>query len=428
MDYEATLNQLYSLERFGMKLGLENMERLLGLIGDPHRGLRAIHVTGSNGKGSVSAYVASVLREAGYRVGLYTSPHIVRFNERIQVDGVPISDDDVLRLWSGLQPAIHALADVRAVNRPTFFEVTTAMAFQYFRESRVDVAVIEVGMGGRLDATNVVDGFVAVITRIDLEHTEHLGKTIPRIAREKAGIIKPGARAVTVAQEALPTIQARCQELAVPLSVVGKDILVERIAFDRKGEALRLRTSDGELHVHSPLLGAFQVENAALAVATLRAAREAGLAISDANIAAGLASVRWPGRLQILQDRPLVVADGGHNGAAARALAGSLVELFPGRSWRLVIGVLSDKDLDAIAAALGPLAARIHACRSTSHRAYSAEEVASAFRRFGEAFTHSSVAVAIDAALADAAPEDLVLIAGSIYTVGEAFEHLGIRP
>ncbi len=428
MDYEATLDQLYRLERFGMKLGLENMERLLGLIGNPQEGLRAIHVTGSNGKGSVSAYVASALRKAGYRVGLYTSPHIVRFNERIQVDGIPISDDEVLRLWGGLQPAIQALVAERAVNRPTFFEVTTAMAFQYFRERRVDAAVIEVGMGGRLDATNVIDGSVSVITRIDLEHTEHLGKTVARIAREKAGIIKPGARAVTVAQEALPTIEARCFELGVPLSIVGKDVLVERIAFDLKGETLHLTTSDSELEVRTPLLGSFQVENAALAVTALRAAREGGLAISEADIAEGIRSVRWPGRLQVLRERPLLIADGGHNGAAARALARSLVELFPGRSWRIVVGVLSDKDLDAIAGALGPLAERVYGCRSTSHRAYAAEEVAAAFRSFAEVSAQTSVAAAIDAALSDAGPEDLVLIAGSIYTVGEAFEHLGIRP
>src|SRR5438046_10712584 len=194
VDYATTLEHLSRLERFGIKLGLENIRRLLSLLGDPHRDLRILHVTGTNGKGSVCAYAASVLQQAGYHVGLYTSPHLVRFNERIQVDRTPIADDDVLRLWSGMQPAIQAMTSARAIDHPTFFEVATAMAFEYFRERQVDVAVIEVGMGGRMDATNVADGLVSVITRVDLEHTEHLGRTVNRTAREKAGIIKPSSR------------------------------------------------------------------------------------------------------------------------------------------------------------------------------------------------------------------------------------------
>src|SRR5205809_8104902 len=221
MDYDTTLEHLYRLERFGIKLGLDNIRRLLSLLGDPHHGLKVLHVTGTNGKGSVCAYAASVLEKAGYRVGLYTSPHLVRFNERIQVNRTPITDDDVLRLWSGMQPAIRAMTAARAIDHPTFFEVTTAMAFEYFHERQVDIAVIEVGMGGRMDATNVVDGLVSVVTRVDLEHTEHMGKTVSRIAREKAGIIKPTSRAVTVAQSALPVIEARCRELHAPLTVVN---------------------------------------------------------------------------------------------------------------------------------------------------------------------------------------------------------------
>src|SRR5437667_8914634 len=220
MDYEALLNELYRLERFGIKLGLDTITELLGHMGNPHRRFKTLHVTGTNGKGSVCAYVASVLRNAGYRVGLYTSPHLVRFNERIQVDRIPIADDDVLRLWSGMQPAIQAMTSARAIDHPTFFEVTTAMAFEYFRERQVDVAVIEVGMGGRMDATNVADGLVSVLTRVDLEHTEHLGKTVNRIAREKAGLVKPSSRAVTVAQPALSVIEARCRAVHAPLLVL----------------------------------------------------------------------------------------------------------------------------------------------------------------------------------------------------------------
>src|SRR2546428_7922026 len=204
MDYDTTLEHLYRLERFGLQVGSGNDRGVRALLGDPHRGLKVLHVTGTNGKGSVCASAASVLENAGYRVGLYTSPHLVRFNERIQVNRTPIADDEVLRLWSGMQPAIRAMTAARAIDHPTFFEVTTAMAFEHFRERKVDVAVIEAGMGGRMDATNIVDGLVSVVTRVDLEHTEHLGKTVSRIAREKAGIIKPTSRAVTVSQEALP--------------------------------------------------------------------------------------------------------------------------------------------------------------------------------------------------------------------------------
>src|SRR5882762_3373364 len=245
MDYDTTLEHLYRLERFGIKLGLDNIRRLLSLLGDPQRGLKVLHVTGTNGKGSVCAYAASVLEKAGYRVGLYTSPHLVRFNERIQVNRTLIADEEVLRLWGGMQPAIRAMTASRAIDHPTFFEVTTAMAFEHFREQQVDVAVIEVGMGGRMDATNIVDGLVSVVTRVDLEHTEHLGKTVSRIAREKAGIIKPSSRVVTVDQEALPVIEARCREVHAPLLVLHRDVQVERRAGDLHGQQVRLRGSFG---------------------------------------------------------------------------------------------------------------------------------------------------------------------------------------
>jgi dihydrofolate synthase/folylpolyglutamate synthase len=428
MDYQTTLEHLYRLERFGIKLGLDNIRQLLSLLGDPQRGLKVLHVTGTNGKGSVCAYAASVLQAAGYRVGLYTSPHLVRFNERIRVDGVSIADDDVLRLWSGMQPAIQAMTATRAIDHPTFFEVTTAMAFEYFRESKVDVAVVEVGMGGRMDATNVVDGLVSVITRVDLEHTEHLGKTVERIAREKAGIIKPSSRVVTVNQEALPIIEARCRELHVSLSVVGRDVHTERTAGDFHGQTVRVRGSFGFVDVHTPLLGSFQVENLGIAVAALEELRAAGFTVPDEAIRSGIASVRWPARMEIVRESPLVVVDGAHNRPAAVALAASMTETFPGRKAILVTGILNDKDLPGMAAALGPIASRVFACRAKTHRAYEAEEVAAAFRPFAESHVIPSVREAIDAALRAARVDDIVLITGSIYTAGEALDHLGVRP
>jgi dihydrofolate synthase / folylpolyglutamate synthase len=428
MDYETTLEHLYRLERFGIKLGLENIRRLLSLLGDPHRGLKVLHVTGTNGKGSVCAYAASVLQKAGYRVGLYTSPHLVRFNERIQVDRTLISDEDVLRLWSGMQPAIRAMTAARAIDHPTFFEVTTAMAFQYFRERQVDVAVIEVGMGGRMDATNVVDGLVSVVTRVDLEHAEHLGKTVTRIAREKSGIIKPSSRAVTVTQEALPVIEARCREVHAPLLVVGRDVQVDRGAGNLRGQDVRVRGAFGDIEVRTPLPGPFQRENVAVAACALVELRPAGFVIPDDAIREGILSTRWPGRLDLVREAPVVLVDGAHNRPATEALAQSLRELFPGRKVSLVVGILNDKDLKGMAAALGPFASRACAGRPKTHRAFDAEEVANAFRPYAESVAYPTVRDAIDAAISAAAPDDVVLITGSIYTAGEALDHLGVRP
>jgi dihydrofolate synthase/folylpolyglutamate synthase len=344
------------------------------------------------------------------------------------VNRAPIADDDVLRLWSGMQPAIRAMTAARPIDHPTFFEVTTAMAFQYFRERQVDVAVVEVGMGGRMDATNVVDGLVSVVTRVDLEHTEHLGKTVTRIAREKAGIIKPSSRAVTVAQPALPVIEARCREVHAPLSVVHRDVQVERGESNLRGQYLGVRGPFGDIQVHTPLLGAFQVENVALAVTALAELRVAGFTIPDAAIRDGVASTRWPARLDRIREDPTILVDGAHNRPAAEALAASIQELFVGRKVSLVVGILNDKDLPGMVAALGPLASYVYACRPKTPRAFGSEEVALAFRSHAESTSIPAVRDAVDAAISAAAPEDIILITGSIYTAGEALDHLGARP
>ncbi|OGS50390.1 MAG: hypothetical protein A3K65_00845, partial [Euryarchaeota archaeon RBG_16_68_12] len=326
MDYDAILQELYRLERFGIKLGLDTITELLGYMGNPQNRFKTVHVTGTNGKGSVCAFVASVLRKAGYRVGLYTSPHLVRFNERIVVDGREIPDEDVARIYAEMKPAIERTSGGSKVKQPTFFEVTTAMAFHYFAERKIDVGVIEVGMGGRMDATNVIRPLVAVLTRIGLEHTEHLGKTVDRIAREKAGIIKPGCRVVTVDQPTLPIIEAQAHALGCPVTVVGRDVRVERLSFDRTGQ--RLRVSDGgAVELEIPLLGSYQPENAAIGYAAVRDASKMGLTISDAAIVAGFKDTVWPGRLQIVRTGPAVVVDGTHNAPGVPALAASLREL-----------------------------------------------------------------------------------------------------
>ncbi len=428
MDYDALLQELYRLERFGIKLGLDVITDLLDRLGNPHRGLRCVHVTGTNGKGSVCAYIASVLRAAGYRVGLYTSPHLVRFNERIQVDGELIGDADVARLYALIKPHAEAMAGKRRVRQPTFFEVTTAMAFLYFRERNVDIGVIEVGMGGRMDATNVVEPLVAVVTRIGLEHTEHLGKTTERIAREKSGIIKPGCRVVTMDQPVLPVIEARAHGLGCHVTAVGRDVQYERLGGDLSGQTVRV-TNGGRIDLRIPLLGVYQADNAAIAYAVVRELQASGIAIAEDAVARGFADTSWPGRLQIVRTSPTVIVDSTHNGPGVPFLASSLRELFPAKRFVFILGILDDKDLQAFADHLGAIAARLIATRPKTPRAFSPEEIARAFAGKGpEADIVPLVREAIDRAIAAARPEDVVVITGSIYTAGEALEHLQGRP
>lgn len=423
MDYEALLQELYGLERFGIKLGLDVIRDLLGRLGNPQERFPAIHVTGTNGKGSTCAFLASILRSAGYRVGLYTSPHLVKFNERIRVDGRMIADADVARLYGEIKPHAASMAARSETDQPTFFEVTTAMAFRYFVERRVDLAVVEVGMGGRLDATNVVRPDACVITRIGLEHTEHLGRTIDRIAREKSGILKPGVPVVTVDQPALKVIRSRAEKLACPLTVVGKDVRYARLRFDLEGQDLLLE--DGtKLQARIGLLGGFQPENAATAFAVSLAIRD-NWKISIDAIAEGLGATRWPGRLQIVRRDPIVIVDGAHNGPAAGALAESLQELFPGRKLEFIVGILNDKDLAAIVEALGPLAAKVVATRPKTPRAFEPEEVRTAFAAHAPCEIVPDVREAVTKTIASAAKDDVIVVAGSIYTIGEALELLG---
>ena len=423
MDYESLLKELYGLERFGIKLGLDTVRELLARIGDPHTKFPAVHVTGTNGKGSVCAFLASVFRAAGHRVGLYTSPHLVKFNERIRVDDQMIADDDVARLYGAVKPHAAAMAAESETNQPTFFEVTTAMAFRYFVERRVDVAVVEVGMGGRLDATNVVRPDATVITRIGLEHTDHLGKTVERIAREKSGIVKPGVPLITVDQPALDILQARADELRCPVTVVGRDVRYARTSFDLDGQDLVLE--DGlSLAVRIPLLGSFQPENAAVAFATALQLREKWK-IPKAAIATGLGKARWPGRLQVVRREPLILVDGAHNAPAAAALAESLQELFPGRKLTLVLGILNDKDLTSIAEHLGPLAGRVVATRPKTQRAYDPGEVRKAFEPYAPVDLATDVKDAVAGTIDAAAADEVIVVTGSIYTVGEVLELLG---
>lgn len=419
MDYDSALNWLFGQEARGIKFGLDNTIELLSRLGDPHRRFRSLHVAGTNGKGSVSAMSESVLREAGYRTGLYTSPHLVDFRERIRVGGECIGEKEMLRLAAEVRDIAESMAsDGR---RLTFFELTTAMAFAHFADTGVETAVVEVGMGGRLDSTNVIEPDCVAITRISLEHTAFLGSTLAQIAFEKAGTMKAGVPAVTLDQspEVLEVLERRASEVSAPLTVVGRDVAYEVSSATLDGTELYVEAIDDVVHV--PLIGRYQGENCALACTALVEMMRRGVYIPDEAFPRGLSQVRWPGRLEVVAQRPRVVLDVSHTADGARAVAAELRRLLD-RKAIVVLGVLDDKDLDGIAAAFGSVASRAIATAPRTPRAFPAQRVRESLSAHCPTEVVDRVGDAIERALQLASGDDTVLIAGSLYTVGEAKE------
>lgn len=410
LTYKQALAWLYSLQRFGIKLGLENIRRLLdelsrsggfqAAVGDLEIALpwKVIHVAGTNGKGSVCAMIDSICRAQGHRTGLFTSPHLVTFRERIRVNGEMISEDAVA---DGLTTIRNLIADWGP--HPTFFEVTTALALKYFSEAKIDVAILETGIGGRLDATNAVQSHVSVITQIDFDHEQWLGKTIPEIATEKAGIIKRGVPVVSTAQqpEAEKVIRVQAAECAAPLQIVTD-------SYDRSPIAL---------------CGDHQKQNAAVAIAAIHAAN---INIDDKAIARGLVRIDWPARFQKWDKRTII--DGAHNPAAARALAEMWRETFDDERATLILAVLSDKDLRSICEALAAIADSVFLPKIRSDRAAAPKELAKVLSTISPLLPHSitpSIGKAVDLARAKPNP---ILITGSLHFAGEVLAHLRGEP
>jgi len=419
VDYDSAFNWLFGQEARGIKFGLDNTIELLSRLGDPHRRFRSLHVAGTNGKGSVSAMAESVLREAGYRTGLYTSPHLVDFRERIRVGGECIGEKEMLRLAAEVRDIAESMAsDGR---RLTFFELTTAMAFAHFADTGVETAVVEVGMGGRLDSTNVIEPDCVAIARISLEHTAFLGSTLAQIAFEKAGTMKAGVPAVTLDQspEVLEVLERRASEVSAPLTVVGRDVAYEVSSATLDGTELYVEAIDDVVHV--PLIGRYQGENCALACTALVEMMRRGVYIPDEAFPRGLSQVRWPGRLEVVAQRPRVVLDVSHTADGARAVAAELRRLLD-RKAIVVLGVLDDKDLDGIAAAFGSVASRAIATAPRTPRAFPAQRVRESLSAHCPTEVVDRVGDAIERALQLASGDDTVLIAGSLYTVGEAKE------
>jgi dihydrofolate synthase/folylpolyglutamate synthase len=411
MTYAEAVARILALrggERTGMRPGLERIEAMLDAIGRPEQAFTIAQVGGTNGKGSISAMLAAILQAAGRRVGLYTSPHLVHYRERIRVDGRPISESDFV-------DGVDALGTLITRLDLSVFEAGTALALDHFCRERVDVAVLEVGLGGRLDATTVGRPRVVVLGPIDYDHQHELGDTLTLIAAEKAAIIRSGvAFSARQDPDAAAVIIRRAAEAGVPLSIEGRDLRVAPLGFTLEAQRLDLEGPGWRMpDVACGLLGVYQPGNALLAAA---AARELGA--DQGAIRAGLRGARWPGRFQIFRRDPLVILDGAHNPAGARALAASLRAYFPGRPVTFVIGVLADKDAGGIIAALRPLAARVILTAAANPRAAAPE----ALRPLLPAGARVDTARSPEGALAMAIAEDplgIVCVAGSLSLIGD---------
>ena len=392
----------------GQKPGLERIRRLLGRLGNPQEKLKFVHIAGSNGKGSTAAMLASVLTAAGLKTGLYTSPHLWRFHERFQVDGVPIPGEELVEI------AVQVLA---AAEDETEFELMTAIGMVHFLRSKCDIVVLETGLGGRLDSTNIIPSpEAAVITHIGLEHTELLGDTLDKIAAEKAGIIKEGCSVVLYEQgfDLYGLFEEICRFRYSRLALAGSPVV---LSSGLEGQTFTYRGS-GPYHI--ALLGEHQISNAAVVLETVKVLRQRGWEISEAALARGLEEARWPGRLELAWNSPNVILDGGHNPQCMEALARSLRGLYPEKKLLFLTGVLADKDYPAMMGELLPLAKEFFTITPDSPRAMSAQELADYLRgRGGRAAPCGTVREALDQALAAAEPQDVVCVTGSLYMIGE---------
>jgi dihydrofolate synthase/folylpolyglutamate synthase len=427
------------------KFDLAHMRVLLQAMDHPERRFPSVLIAGTNGKGSTSATLASILQASGLKTGLYTSPHLIRINERIRVNGKKISDDDFASLHSQVDHVAESLM-VRSQLpwHPSFFEMMTAIAFAYFANQRVDLAVLEVGMGGRLDATNVVDPRVSVITDISLDHQKYLGDTVREIAREKAGIMRPGGTVVTLPQlpEANDVIGNTILELGAnavnavpyvpPVSPASTQYLVPDTQQGHNSLShYPLSVMDEEILVQSPLVGRHQLRNTALAIATAVELHRQGFSgVMAKTIEAGIRQTRWPGRFQVISARagwPEVVIDVAHNPAGAWALRSALSERYPDRSLIFVFGAMRDKAISEMAEILFPLADRAIVTMPENPRAATPQEIRQAGSRTGaEIEMVEDVQQAVERARALAAPDKIMVVTGSIYLVGEVMRNLGI--
>lgn len=438
--YEDALDFLYSFIDYSLKrnfrnaaekFNLERMRHFMTLLGDPQKDYGILHVAGTKGKGSVSSMCASVLMAEGYRVGLYTSPHMVRFTERIKINDQEISKADVVEIIDQLKPITEKVPEI------TTFELMTAMAFLYFSQQKVNYSVFEVGLGGRLDATNIVNPMVSVITSISYDHVKILGDTLSEIAGEKGGIIKEGVPVVVAPQkeEARLKLEQIAQERTSPLIQVGRDYLYAADSHSLDSQHFLVWTPDEQpmvdefiesggrdiwspLRLRIPLLGFHQVENAATAYAALKTAEKLGLMLSQEAYQKGFSSVKWPGRMEVLQNHPTILIDSAHNRYSALRLRQALDDYFPGLPVIMVFGASEDKDIEGMYQELLPRVRRVITTQSIHPRAIDAGELVELAHRFGRsALAVTPIEDAFDLALQEAGQEAVVLVTGSVFVV-----------
>jgi dihydrofolate synthase / folylpolyglutamate synthase len=433
-EAEAFLEGLINLERSPdprrVRLSLAPIRALLARLDHPQRGLRILHVAGSKGKGSIVLLAETLAREAGLRVGAFTSPHLSRWTERFRLDGREVEGGRLAHAVARLRPHVEALRG--GCEMPSFFDATTAAALLLFADARVDLAVLEVGLGGRLDSTNAVDPAVCCVASIELEHTEKLGHTLAAIAREKAGIIKTGVPLVMgpLPEEAAAEVEARAREEGAPLSAFGRDFHADVLDEGLEGSRARLRDAELDVEVMLPCLGVHQVTNAALALACVRRLSVASAEALPAIARRAFAGARLPGRVEVVSRSPFVVIDSAHTAASARALARVLARIPRLRS-HLVLSVSAGKDLRALCAALAPQADTVTVTRADPIRSLTPQEVAAAVRALAPAAEVRIVPnphLALRAARAALAPADLLCATGSVYLAGIARQVLGPQP
>jgi dihydrofolate synthase/folylpolyglutamate synthase len=442
--YQQALDYLYSFidyetmhqPRDAAGYDLRRMESLLRRLGNPHLKVNTVHIAGTKGKGSVAAMIASVLKASGYTTGLYTSPHLIDIKERFRVDGRMIAEDELVELVDRILPEVSEVNRLAEYGRLTTFELLTALALCFFEQRNVQFQVIEVGLGGRLDATNVICPEVCVITAIGLDHTEVLGETLAQVTREKAGIIKQGIPVVSSPQtdEVIEMIRRICQHKGAPLVVVGDDVKWQGLGFKKGGQHLTIEGTRDSYQIVIPLIGSYQLGNATTAVAALEFLAGKGFSISRRGITEGLESVSWPGRFQVVGSKPTVLLDGAHNPTSADALVSSMGSYF-GQDWQerfnpsvLVLGVSIDKDAIGILSVLRDSFKKIVVTSSRHPRAMVTEDLEAELKKHGlsvEAI--DKVPEAVSKAKQLAGEDGLVLVTGSIFVVGEAIEVLDRR-
>lgn len=413
MNYEETIAYIHSAYWKGTKDGLTRTRELLELLGNPQNELQFIHVAGTNGKGSTCAMLASILQAAGYRTGLYTSPFVNRFNERIALNGTPISDHDLVALFERLRPIVDGMK-----YPPSEFELITCAAMLYYKEQKCDVVVLEVGMGGEFDSTNVIKTpLLTIITAMGFDHMKYLGNTMTEIASAKAGIIKPGGTTLIYGEnpEADKVFRDTCARMGSRLVITDHSRIIDH-AHTLRGHDL----SFGRYaHIHLPLIGSHQVKNAAVVLSAVEELKKGGLSIPDAAVYEGMAKVKWPARMELLSEKPVFLLDGGHNPHGFRAAALTLRELFPDQMITVMMGVMADKDHGDMIRELLPLAKRFITVQPDSPRAMTAEALAEEIRSLGgEAEPAGTVENGVKLLLNGTKDNDILLAIGSLYMSG----------